>query len=38
MLFALFAIGGFALAQRVPFNPLEVIWGLCHANRGRGVG
>ena len=26
MLFAVFAMGGFALAQRVPFNPLEVIW------------
>src|SRR3712207_31681 len=27
-LFAVSAAGGFALAQRVPFNPLEVIWGL----------
>ena len=26
MLFTGFAMGGFALAQRVPFNPLEVIW------------
>jgi spermidine synthase len=27
-LFAVSAVGGFALAQRVPFNPLEVIWDL----------
>ncbi|MDQ4059586.1 MAG: SAM-dependent methyltransferase [Pseudomonadota bacterium] len=27
-LFAVSAAGGFALAQRVPFNPLEVIWDL----------
>jgi hypothetical protein len=26
VLFAISAVGGFALAQRVPFNPLEVIW------------
>jgi hypothetical protein len=26
ILFAVAAVGGFALAQRVPFNPLEVIW------------
>src|SRR5919107_6187415 len=26
VLFAVSAVGGFALAQRVPFNPLEVIW------------
>ena len=28
MLFAISSVGGFALAQRVPFNPLEVIWDL----------
>jgi hypothetical protein len=27
-LFAVSAVAGFALAQRVPFNPLEVIWDL----------
>ncbi len=26
VLFAISTVGGFALAQRVPFNPLEVIW------------
>jgi spermidine synthase len=26
VLFAFSSVGGFALAQRVPFNPLEVIW------------
>jgi hypothetical protein len=26
VLFATSAVGGFALAQRVPFNPLEIIW------------
>jgi spermidine synthase len=26
VLFAVSTVGGFALAQRVPFNPLEVIW------------
>src|SRR5215218_5808401 len=26
VLFAVSAVGGFALAQRAPFNPLEVIW------------
>ncbi|MDF2689657.1 MAG: spermidine synthase, partial [Microvirga sp.] len=26
VLFAVLSIGGFAFAQRVPFNPLEVIW------------
>ncbi len=26
LLFAVSSVGGFALAQRVPFNPLEVIW------------
>ena len=26
VLFAISSVGGFALAQRVPFNPLEVIW------------
>ena len=26
ILFAVAAVGGFAFAQRVPFNPLEVIW------------
>src|SRR5918993_3021595 len=26
VLFAPSAVGGFALAQRVPFNPLEIIW------------
>ena len=28
VLFAISAVGGFALAQRVAFNPLEVIWDL----------
>jgi spermidine synthase len=28
ILFAVSAVAGFALAQRVPFNPLEVIWDL----------